>query len=191
MIGTQTRAGLYLVSFMIATLATARANAATDTPVSVDVSFFAALLTLILVGRLCGEAMNRIGQPSVIGQLLAGTKQGLELLEKICFGAKMAEMCVALPLHLCHLFFHLQSIVAMESVAFDDRASHSFTTKDFFEGSSHRGGAGTRGAGDDNYGMLFGQVSRLCTDRMKSPTTIGILLLSKNTLSPAHVRAYE
>jgi K+:H+ antiporter len=80
MIGTQTRAGLYLVSFMIATLATARANAATDTPVSVDVSFFAALLTLILVGRLCGEAMNRIGQPSVIGQLLAGILLGPSVL---------------------------------------------------------------------------------------------------------------
>jgi hypothetical protein len=39
--------------------------------------------------------------------------------------------------------------------------------------------------------MLFGQVSRLCTDRMKSPTTISILFLSKNTLSLAHVRAYE
>jgi hypothetical protein len=43
----------------------------------------------------------------------------------------------------------------MESVAFDERAGHSFTTKDFFEGSSHRGGAGTRGASDDDYGMFF------------------------------------
>jgi hypothetical protein len=72
--------GLYLVSFVIAGLAAARANAATDAPASVEVTFFAALLTLILVGRLLGEAMNRIGQPSVMGQLLAGILLGPSVL---------------------------------------------------------------------------------------------------------------
>jgi Kef-type K+ transport system membrane component KefB len=34
--------------------------------------FFAQVLLLIVVGRLLGEWMQRIGQPAVIGQLLAG-----------------------------------------------------------------------------------------------------------------------
>ena len=34
--------------------------------------FFAQVLLLIAVGRLLGEWMQRIGQPAVIGQLLAG-----------------------------------------------------------------------------------------------------------------------
>jgi hypothetical protein len=54
----------------------------------------------------------------------------------------------------------------MESVAFDDhRAGHSLTTKDFFKSSSHRAGASTRRAGDDNYGVLFGQASDPCALR--------------------------
>jgi hypothetical protein len=72
----------------------------------------------------------------------------------------MAEMCVPLTLHVYHFFFHLLTIVAMEGIAFDDRAGHSFTAEDFFKGGPHSTGAGTRGAGDHNYGVLFGQVSR-------------------------------
>jgi hypothetical protein len=34
--------------------------------------FFAQVLLLIAVGRLLGEWMQRIGQPAVMGQLLAG-----------------------------------------------------------------------------------------------------------------------
>ncbi|MEA3207021.1 MAG: hypothetical protein QOE70_78 [Chthoniobacter sp.] len=34
--------------------------------------FFAQVMLLIVVGRLLGEAMQRLGQPAVIGQLLAG-----------------------------------------------------------------------------------------------------------------------
>ena len=34
--------------------------------------FFAQVLLLIVVGRLLSELMQRIGQPAVIGQLLAG-----------------------------------------------------------------------------------------------------------------------
>src|SRR5258707_11960104 len=34
--------------------------------------FFAQILLLVAVGRLLGEWMQRIGQPAVIGQLLAG-----------------------------------------------------------------------------------------------------------------------
>jgi Kef-type K+ transport system membrane component KefB len=36
------------------------------------ITFFAQVLLLVAVGRLLGEWMQRIGQPVVIGQLLAG-----------------------------------------------------------------------------------------------------------------------
>src|ERR1700680_3332882 len=44
-----------------------------------EVIFLAELIVLILVGRLLGEAMQRIGQPSVMGQLLAGILLGPSL----------------------------------------------------------------------------------------------------------------
>jgi Kef-type K+ transport system membrane component KefB/nucleotide-binding universal stress UspA family protein len=42
--------------------------------------FLAQLLALMLCGRLLGEAMQRIGQPSVMGQLLAGILLGPSVL---------------------------------------------------------------------------------------------------------------
>src|SRR5262245_60672966 len=41
-----------------------------------EVIFLAQLILLMLVGRLLGEAMNRVGQPSVMGMLLAGVLLG-------------------------------------------------------------------------------------------------------------------
>ena len=41
-----------------------------------EVIFLAQLVTLMLVGRLLGEAMNRVGQPSVMGMLLGGILLG-------------------------------------------------------------------------------------------------------------------
>ena len=38
------------------------------------------LVALLLVGRLLGEAMQRIGQPAVMGQLLAGLLLGPSVL---------------------------------------------------------------------------------------------------------------
>src|SRR5215470_1259733 len=38
-----------------------------------DVIFLVQLIALMLVGRLLGEAMNRIGQPSVMGMLLGAS----------------------------------------------------------------------------------------------------------------------
>jgi len=38
--------------------------------------FLAQIVLLLLVGRLMGEAMQRIGQPAVIGQLMAGILLG-------------------------------------------------------------------------------------------------------------------
>ena len=45
-----------------------------------EVVFLAQLLVLMVTGRLLGEAMQRIGQPSVMGQLLAGILLGPSVL---------------------------------------------------------------------------------------------------------------
>jgi Kef-type K+ transport system membrane component KefB len=45
-----------------------------------EVVFLAQPVTLMLVGRLLGEAMNRIGQPSVMGMLLGGIMLGPSVL---------------------------------------------------------------------------------------------------------------
>jgi Kef-type K+ transport system membrane component KefB/nucleotide-binding universal stress UspA family protein len=45
-----------------------------------EVVFLAQLITLMLVGRLLGEMMNRIGQPSVMGMLLGGIMLGPSVL---------------------------------------------------------------------------------------------------------------
>ena len=76
-----TRVELFVVWVAIATLSPSSVYAAADaTKTSTEVTFFVALLALILVGRLLGEAMNRIGQPSVMGQLLAGILLGPSVL---------------------------------------------------------------------------------------------------------------
>src|SRR5207248_4301075 len=43
---------------------------------SSEATFLAEIVLLLLVGRLLGEAMQRIGQPSVMGQLIAGMLLG-------------------------------------------------------------------------------------------------------------------
>ena len=57
-------------------LSAAGAYAADAGKASNEISFLVALLALVLVGRLLGEAMNCIGQPSVMGQLFAGILLG-------------------------------------------------------------------------------------------------------------------
>lgn len=49
--------------------------------------FAAELILLLLVGRLMGEAMTRIGQPAIFGQLLAGVVLGPSI-----FGAMLPEL---------------------------------------------------------------------------------------------------
>jgi Kef-type K+ transport system membrane component KefB/nucleotide-binding universal stress UspA family protein len=80
MINARTHSGPSIAVFAIATLSTSVAYAAADASAPIEVSFFAALLALILLGRSLGEAMNRIGQPSVVGQLLAGILLGPSFL---------------------------------------------------------------------------------------------------------------
>src|SRR3954454_1782187 len=51
-----------------------------------EVVFLSQIVVLLLVGRLMGEAMQRIGQPAVMGQLIAGI-----LLGPSVFGALWPE----------------------------------------------------------------------------------------------------
>jgi len=53
--------------------------------------FIAQLVTLLLVGRLVGEALQRLGQPAVIGQIIAGV-----LLGPSCLGALAPRLWHAL-----------------------------------------------------------------------------------------------
>jgi Kef-type K+ transport system membrane component KefB/nucleotide-binding universal stress UspA family protein len=55
-----------------------------------DVIFLAQLITLMVVGRLLGEAMNRIGQPSVMGMLLGGILLGPSVLGALLPGVQEA-----------------------------------------------------------------------------------------------------
>jgi Kef-type K+ transport system membrane component KefB/nucleotide-binding universal stress UspA family protein len=56
-----------------------------------EVIFLVQLIVLMLVGRLLGEGMNRIGQPSVMGMLLAGV-----LLGPTALGALSSDLQQAL-----------------------------------------------------------------------------------------------
>src|SRR6266567_3491855 len=52
------------------------AEPATTSSSASEVVFLAEVVLLLLIGRLLGEAMQRIGQPAVIGQLVAGILLG-------------------------------------------------------------------------------------------------------------------
>ena len=68
-----------------ASIALAAEPASTGSGAS-EVVFLTEIILLLLVGRLLGEAMARIGQPAVIGQLVAGI-----LLGPSVFGAIWPE----------------------------------------------------------------------------------------------------
>jgi Sodium/hydrogen exchanger family len=74
--GPKSQGALFFLSFATLVLNAAGAYAADAGKASNEISFLVALLALVLVGRLLGEVMNRIGQPSVMGQLLAGILLG-------------------------------------------------------------------------------------------------------------------
>jgi Kef-type K+ transport system membrane component KefB/nucleotide-binding universal stress UspA family protein len=64
-------------------IGTGVAAAQVNTASSSEIVLVAELVTLILLGRLLGEAMQRIGQPSVMGELLAGILLGPSVLGHI------------------------------------------------------------------------------------------------------------
>jgi Kef-type K+ transport system membrane component KefB len=66
---------------VLALVATSNAFAAEGAPSSPsEAIFFAQVGLLLIVGRLLGEAMQRIGQPAVMGQLVAGMVLGPSVL---------------------------------------------------------------------------------------------------------------
>ena len=86
-------------------------------------------------------------------------KRPLQLLEKIGFGAEMAEVPVAaLPL-LRHFRAHLGAIVAMEGVALDVGRGYLLAAEDVLERPFDRGRAGARGARDRYDGMTARHLS--------------------------------
>ena len=69
---------LRLVIRLGAVLSASSAAFAADQPPTVpsEALFIAQIVLLLLVGRLLGEIMQRIGQPAVMGQLIAGVSLG-------------------------------------------------------------------------------------------------------------------
>jgi Kef-type K+ transport system membrane component KefB/nucleotide-binding universal stress UspA family protein len=65
---------------VILLLCTSHALAQEPAGTSTETRFVAQLVVLMLTGRLLGEAMLRIGQPAVMGQLLAGVMLGPSVL---------------------------------------------------------------------------------------------------------------
>jgi Kef-type K+ transport system membrane component KefB/nucleotide-binding universal stress UspA family protein len=63
------------LAFVLAVLPTPLAAEGTQ-PAPAEVVFLAEIIVLLVCGRLLGEAMQRIGQPAVMGQLLAGVLLG-------------------------------------------------------------------------------------------------------------------
>src|SRR3984893_2565836 len=73
-------AGSIAAAVLITAALTTAALAAETKGGSFEVVFLGQLVLLMLVGRLLGEAMNRIGQPSVMGMLLGGILLGPSML---------------------------------------------------------------------------------------------------------------
>ena len=79
---------LRLVIWLGAVLSASSAANAADQPPTVpsEALFIAQIVLLLLLGRLLGELMQRIGQPAVMGQLIAGV-----ILGPSVFGALWPE----------------------------------------------------------------------------------------------------
>lgn len=80
-----------LLAAAAATLLPVAAWAAAEAGKPSEVTFFLALAVLILAGRFLGEVMQRVGQPAVMGQLVAGL-----LLGPSVFGALAPDLQHAL-----------------------------------------------------------------------------------------------
>jgi Kef-type K+ transport system membrane component KefB/nucleotide-binding universal stress UspA family protein len=74
--GSRATAGLWLWAGAVLLVCGSRALAAEGGGAPSESLFLAQLVLLMLAGRLLGEAMQRIGQPAVMGQLLAGVLLG-------------------------------------------------------------------------------------------------------------------
>ncbi len=80
------------IAFMLAAAGPvwAAAEAPPPTPPAAEVVFFIEVALLVAAGRIGGELMQRIGQPAVMGQLLAGI-----VLGPTVFGALLPDLQAA------------------------------------------------------------------------------------------------
>ena len=76
-----------LLALLLAALPTTLAEAAAGQRSSSEVVFLVQIILLLVCGRLMGELMQRVGQPAIMGQLLAGVLLGPSL-----FGALAPEL---------------------------------------------------------------------------------------------------
>src|SRR4029077_1474167 len=79
---------LLLASLLIAVPTPLYAETAQHGPS--EAVFIAQIILLLLCGRLLGEAMQRIGQPAIMGQLLSGVLLGPSVLGTLWPGAEQA-----------------------------------------------------------------------------------------------------
>jgi Kef-type K+ transport system membrane component KefB len=84
------RAAGYLLAGIIVAIPTAAFAAEGTASVSSEAIFIAELGLLLLVGRLMGEAAQRLGQPAVMGQLIGGLLLGPSVLGLIWPAAQHA-----------------------------------------------------------------------------------------------------
>jgi Kef-type K+ transport system membrane component KefB/nucleotide-binding universal stress UspA family protein len=83
-------AGVGLAAIALTLLATGPALAAEGVKASAEALFIAELVLLMAAGRLLGEGLQRLGQPPVMGQLLAGVILGPSVLGALWPGAQHA-----------------------------------------------------------------------------------------------------
>jgi predicted lipid-binding transport protein (Tim44 family) len=81
MTGPLTRAsGIGFGAFLLVTLAAGSPAWAAEGSSSLDVAFLKEVMVLVLVGRILAEAMQRLGQPAVMGPLIGGLLLGPSVL---------------------------------------------------------------------------------------------------------------
>ncbi len=81
-------------------------------------------------------------------------EQALQFAQQIGLGPEVTEVVVALRFRQFHSRAHLDPVVAMKRVAFDDLRLDTFAAKDVRETHHDGGGAGAAGAGDRDDRML-------------------------------------
>jgi Kef-type K+ transport system membrane component KefB/nucleotide-binding universal stress UspA family protein len=74
---------LVAIAAVLVPVSTFAASHAAKAPGAEEAILVAEIALLVLVGRLLGEAMLRIGQPSIVGQLLAGVLLGPSVFGKL------------------------------------------------------------------------------------------------------------
>jgi Kef-type K+ transport system membrane component KefB len=72
-----------LLALLIPGAAAAEGSAATPQALPSEVVFLCQIILLLVMGRAMGEAMLRIGQPAVMGQLIAGIMLGPSVLGQL------------------------------------------------------------------------------------------------------------